>query len=642
MKFSKSKAAAFFENSAILRFSKKCYDNMLTGFFGSLLTGYSALQQKFESGIFGRAKKDKAWNESAFSRVRRRIIVSYENSRILGALSKFGDMLLGFQIRFYGFFFLYFGICTILINLIKRFALPQSSASYLDWVVGAILAFAAFPMFLSGKSLASASQNSLLFSRLIFDLLGFKETDIKKYSAPKTPVKRYFLAALFGAILGCATFFMSPLTEVLTLCGIIWAVTVYKKPEVGVLSCIFFAPFLSFIGSPSLLLAALIIYSFICILIKILLGKIVAKIELSDTFVGIFMFIMLSAGIASIGGVASLKKAAIYTCFMLIYFMITWLITTKEWLIRLTFTLVSSGTLTALYGLYQKISGNMEIGTVDKDMFGDIEGRITSTFENSNMLGVFLIMIFPFALSFVFEAKKPLSKLFALCACGIMGLCILFTWSRGAWLGLILACAVFVLLYSHYIIPLLIPAGALGVTLLWDRIGGNGLVTDLVSRFSSIATMSDTSSVYRLGIWRGALKTAGENWFTGIGIGEEAFRKLYIKFAESGIETAVHSHNLFLQIFIETGIMGIIVFIVAIALCITSGLELCKKSTYYTKAEKSISVSAISGLLAALLQGMTDFIWFNYRIFFFFWVITALISASSRIGRSKLNVKIEY
>ncbi len=642
MKFSKSKAAAFFENSAIMRFSKKCYDNMLTGFFGSLLTGYWGLQQKFENGIFGRGERERPWNESFLSRTRRKIIVSYENSSIIGALSKFGDMLLGFQVRFYGFFFLYFGICSILINLIKRFALPQSSASYLDWVVGAILAFAAFPMLTSGKSLAAASQNSLLFGKIIFDLLGFKETDIKKYSSPQAPEKRYFLAALFGAIFGCTTIFVPPLLAVLALCGVVWAVTVYKKPEVGVLSCVFFAPFLSFIGSPSMFLAALIIYSFICILIKVFLGKVVARIELSDAFVGIFMFIMLLAGIASIGGVASLKKAAIYTCFMLIYFMITWLITTKEWLMRLTFTLVSSGTLTALYGLYQKISGNVETGTIDKDMFGDIGGRITSTFENSNMLGVFLIMIFPFALSFVFEAKKPLSKLFALGSCGIMGLCILFTWSRGAWLGLILACGVFVLFYNHYIIPLLIPAGALGITLVWDKIGGNGLVTDLVSRFSSIVTMSDTSSVYRLGIWRGSLKAATENWFTGIGIGEEAFRKIYIKFAESGIETAVHSHNLFLQIFIETGIMGIIVFVVSIVLCIMGGLELCRKSTSYTKAEKSIAVSAISGLLAALMQGMTDFIWFNYRIFFFFWVITALISASSRIGRSKLNAKREY
>ena len=138
------------------------------------------------------------------------------------------------------------------------------------------------------------------------------------------------------------------------------------------------------------------------------------------------------------------------------------------------------------------------------------------------------------------------------------------------------------------------------------------------------------------------MKVAGENLFTGIGVGTEAFRKVYIKFAESGIETAVHSHNLFLQIFIENGVVGFAVFIIALLLCISSGLELVRRSSADTAAEKAIAVAAISGLLAALLQGMTDFIWFNYRIFFFFWVITAFISASARIGRRKTSSKSEY
>lgn len=637
-----SAIARMIESSAIMRFSKRCYDAMLSGFFGSILTGYSKVQDRFEQGMIGGESTGGSWESSPLSRARRRIIVSYENSGILGALARLRDWLLGAQMRFYGFFFLYFGVCVILMNLIKRFALAGDSVGYMSWFVGALLAFAAFPMLLSGKNFSDAIDSSFIFSTLVFDFLGFSKAVLKKRTAPEHTSRRYFLAAVFGAALGCLSYFVSPFLLVLGAVGIIWAAAVYNDPVLGVLSSVFIAPFLTFIGSPSLFLAALIIYTFICMCIKVFLGKLKLKLEISDTLVGIFMLIMLMGGIVSIGGTASFKEAAIYTCFMLVYFMITTLISTKEWLARLSAALVASGTLTALYGLYQKMSGNMEMGTMDKDMFENLGGRVTSTFENSNMLGVFLIMVFPFALSYVFSAKKTPIRLAALASCGIMGICLIYTWSRGAWLGLVLACFVFVVLYAHYIIPLLLPAGALGITLVWNKLGGNGLVTDLVSRFSSIITMSDTSSVYRLGIWRGALKVAEENWFTGIGIGSEAFRKVYIKFAESGIETAVHSHNLFLQIFIENGALGFAVFISALMLCIGSGLELVRRSGNDTASEKSITVAAISGLAAALLQGMTDFIWFNYRIFFFFWGITALISASARIGGRRTRSKAEY
>ncbi len=642
MRFKDSKVAAFFNNSAIMRFSKKCYDAMLSGFFGSFITGYSSAEERFEKGFFGSTAEGASWEKGFLSRMRRRLIVSYEKSGIIGALQRARDWLLSAPLRFYGFFFAYFGICILLGNLIKRFAFSGYDTSILGWMVGALFAFAAFPMLFSGKNLSRSICESLVFSTIVFDFLGFSPVTLKKYSEPPAHSRRYFISALLGAALGCLSFFISPVLLAIGAMGAVWCILVYGNPEIGVLSAVFVAPFLTFVGSPSIILAALVLFTFICMCIKAFFGKIIIKLELSDVFVGIFMIIMLMGGIISIGGTDSIKEAAIYTCFMLIYFMIVTLINTREWLRRISIGFIASGTLTALYGIYQKLSGNMEMGTMDKDVFGDLGGRVTSTFENSNMLGVFIIMVFPFALSYVFSSKRAYMKLASLVCCGIMGICLIYTWSRGAWLGLILACFVFVLLYGHYLIPLLVPAGALGITLLWSKIGGNGLFKDLMTRFSSIITMSDTSSVYRLGIWRGSLKVATENWFTGIGVGPEAFRKVYIKFAESGIETAVHSHNLFLQIFIENGAVGFSVFVIAIMLCIGSGLALVRRSNSVTASEKAITVAAISGLLAALLQGMTDFIWFNYRIFFFFWLVAALISASARIGMKKIKLKSDF
>ncbi len=643
MSFNKQKIKDAFFSSAIIRFSKRCYDDMLSGFFGSHLTDYTENQSRFEKGRLGGKSDDVGdWRQGYVSRFRRRAIVSYENSTLLGALSMARDWLIGCHMKFYGFFFVYFGMCIMLMELLQNFANMSAVSLGPDMVLGIVIAVLAFPMLLSGKTLALALRESFLFSKLFFDFMGFSETGLRKYDSRYYGAKRYFGAAAAGALLGCLSYFIAPVYIVFASAAFICAVMVYKSPEVGVLLTVFSAPFLSFIGAPSMLLAALVIYTFMCMVVKVFLGKLVLKFEFSDVFVFLFMLVMLFGGVASVGGGASLRQAAIYVCFMFIYFMIVSLITTKKWLSRLVAALLASGVLTALYGLYQKLSGNMETGTMDKELFGDLGGRITSTFENSNMLGVFLIMVIPFALSYVFRPGGAWQKLLAATACAVMGICLIYTWSRGAWLGLIISLFVFVLLYSPYVLPILVPAGLLGVTAIWDRIGGNSFIENFIGRFTSILTMSDSSSIYRLGIWRGSMKVVEEHWLTGIGIGSEAFRTVYIRFAESGIETAVHSHNLFLQIIIEVGALGLAVFLIAELLCFKGGLELIKKSNADMAEEKSVCVAAISGLLAALIQGMTDFIWFNYRIFFFFWVVTAILSAASRIGRKRRMTYSEY
>ena len=628
----------FFENSALLRFAKKCYGAMFSGFFGTAFTNYSKREKAFEDSIFGRADaSDRSWQDTRASRLRRRIIVSYENSRIIGAIRSAGSWLLGCSLKFYGFFFMYFGFCIVLVTLFKHFAiLGSGSAVMTDRIIGALLVGTALPMLLSSKTLADALDDSIFFSFLVKKVLGFSETELHGF-AKKTDFgsKRYFIAAVVGSLFGCATYYINTLLLVGGMTALPVAFIIYTRPDVGLILAVFAAPFMSFLPSPSILLALAVIFITVCTLIRVFLGKIVVKIEITDFSVALFMLIMLMGGLISVGGVASLKEAAIYVCFMFVYFLTVTLITSEERLRRISLALVWGGTLTSLYGIWQKLSGNMETGTVDKEIFSDIEGRVASTFENSNMLGVFLIMAFPFALSFLFGAKTVRGKLLSLSSCGAMGLCLIYTWSRGAWLGLIGACLVFIILYSYKIIPVLFPAGLLGVAVFRNKLGESGIFDKLINRFASIITMSDSSSVYRLGIWRGALGIIRKYWLTGIGVGAEAFGSVYILYAESGIESAFHSHNLFLQILIETGITGLIAFLVSLIFCVKSGLEVVKNRPVEKCAEKAAAVAGISALFAALLQAMTDYIWFNYRIFFIFWTVAAIISASSKIMRKK-------
>ncbi|MBQ2708104.1 MAG: O-antigen ligase family protein, partial [Clostridia bacterium] len=133
---------------------------------------------------------------------------------------------------------------------------------------------------------------------------------------------------------------------------------------------------------------------------------------------------------------------------------------------------------------------------------------------------------------------------------------------------------------------------------------------------------------YRVNIWRGVGKMIGDYWQTGVGIGTDSFRCVYPLYSLSGIESAPHSHNLYLQILVEIGIVGLVIFLVLLFFWAQSCFTLHRNEE---RREKLIPAALFCGLLAVLAQGMTDYIWYNYRVFLMFWLMLGLCAAARKI-----------
>lgn len=125
-----------------------------------------------------------------------------------------------------------------------------------------------------------------------------------------------------------------------------------------------------------------------------------------------------------------------------------------------------------------------------------------------------------------------------------------------------------------------------------------------------------------------------DNFFSGIGVGEAAWYELYPDYSLSGIEAAPHSHNLFIQIALEQGIFGLVVFLVILFMLLRISFKLFSKMARNddiaenTKINTRLMISGpICGLAAVLLQGLTDYSWYNYRVYLMFWLVLALIPA---------------
>lgn len=134
---------------------------------------------------------------------------------------------------------------------------------------------------------------------------------------------------------------------------------------------------------------------------------------------------------------------------------------------------------------------------------------------------------------------------------------------------------------------------------------------------------------------------AKEYLWCGIGTGIDTFRAVYPHFALEGIETAPHSHSLYLEILIEQGLLGLLLFLLIIFLFTQSVFTYLRHSNKQTeRTMRLFSCAGLCAVLAYLIHGFTDYVWYNYRIFCLFWMILALVTSCRRAAVSEQSFLI--
>lgn len=643
--------AAFIRGSILLqmldRLSERIYHSFGSGFFGWLFTGYPTEEKGYLASLLTGSG---LWKTG--TRIGRFCRQQVENSLILLLIRSGIRHLLQVRLRTFGFFTITFGIYTAVFSLIRALVAGEDISipdhPELLFAVG-VICFAV-PLLLS-KSTVTETLCQTYTGNLLLRVLGYTPEEVTLAGGGK-PVGRMSVAFLLGLICGILTFYVAPWWVLAAFPACLYLYLVLCKPEIGVMSLFFAMPFL-----PTMVLAGLVIYTFLCLFIKVLRGKRSIHIEPLDILVTAFAGILFFGGTVSLSS-GSLKPALLFVCLIMGYFETVWLLRERDWLIRSSVAGVLAATLTALYGIFQYLTGAsvMAEAWVDAEMFASIGGRAVGTLENPNMLGEYLILMIPLAFWMLVGHGEGLRRLPALVCLGIMGVCLILTWSRGAWLGLIFGMVLFVFIWHRRAMWLLF-AGAAAIPFLPYI-----LPESIIQRFTSIGNLSDSSTSYRMHIWRATCEMLRDFGFTGIGIGESAWFRVYPKYAYMGVETAPHSHNLFLQIWLETGICGLIVFILILFLLFQSVFTMCRQlreakrmavlklrdedehdnsgSTYNRLIRKTVSqlrlacAAPLAGLFAVLVQGMTDYAWYNYRVYLMFWLMVGLTAAFARSGRS--------
>lgn len=604
------------KNSLILRaltkFAKKIYRAAATSFIGRALTSHDAAEKKLldsatdEFFVGGEKKRERE------KKIRHAIASQFEKSVSIAAFKKTQDAFLRFALTNYGVLLISFAFYSTVLFFVKTLIYPDAEKNYLDLAVYVVSVVVSIFFFSSKKSMAQALVSSRIIRAICFDLLGIRSESVERI-AQDEPRRIVGIPFIAGMALGILTFFVDPRYIVLFIVLSIFAAIVFSSPEAGLIITFLVLPFSKTTHLVGVM--ALVTLSF---LIKFICGRRAFRFSLIDIPVIIFMIMTLSGGIFSMGS-GSLPRALVYVCFIIGYFLVKTMFRSEKYVKRALYAVMITAAIVSVVGIAEYFIGSPSAIWQDATLFSGIRGRVVSTFENPNVLAEFLIFAIPISLSIFSAGKLAREKFAALLSSALCLVCLILTWSRGAWIGLIIA-GVFSLLFigHNWLVgaTLALPLGVTGVMYLDSNV---------ISRLTSVTNFSDSSTSYRLGIWKSTLAMLKDTFFYGVGIGNGAFDAVFPYYALSEITRAEHSHSLYLQIMAETGVFTLIVFLILAFFIIQKSLSFIKTSTVLKN--KRYALGLISGIFAFLLMGITDHVFYNYRIFLLFWLIVGLSSA---------------
>lgn len=599
-----------------------------SGFVYGCFSSYEKLERGFQTSAFlsiirSLNKKFGKYTEN----IKKFLSRQFENSIMLRLASSGISRLLSLPGRVIGAFGVTWGAYVSVIVLIQRYAILESGVKISDMVPGLFVLLAAIPLTFSEKSLCELCGESYVFSKILIDVFGVPDEAFKSHPRVKAGQSG---AVILGIIAGLLTYFISPWNMVGAAAIITVLSLIVFYPEGGALICITISPFLGIIKHSSITLAVFVLVTAISYFIKVLRGKRIFKVNLTDFAVYAFMFIVFISGFAP-GESNTMDNALLCCSLMLIFPLIVNLMNNKHWIKMCVISFVVPAAIVAFIGVAQYLIGGAPGGWVDTSMFGAITSRSVSLFNNPNIFGVYLAALMPIALLYVLPNNRPKVRILGgIILCYIVSATI-FTYSRSAWLALLLAAMVFAIIVSPkgflWIIPTITAVVILSV-LFPDTIG---------VRLLNFTSVADSANHYRIAVWNSSVDLLSDTFWFGIGWGEEAFKTSYINYGAAGTQYAMHSHSLYLQIGIQTGVVGLFVFALSVYLIMNK----CFSERSRENKDRFIALcskAAIIGVMAMLIVGIFDYSWYNFRVFFIFWALLGLASAAINVSKKDSSI----
>lgn len=353
-----------------------------------------------------------------------------------------------------------------------------------------------------------------------------------------------------------------------------------------------------------------------------------------DVYLFIFAAAVVLAQVFSLFPSLSVRYFIFYLVGFALVLVLASSIRTVEQLSTVIEITLAGAAIMGIYGVYQSIKGvPLLLYQVDTTLNEGMPGRVFSTLVNPNNFAQVIVMLFPFFMAVAISAKGWQKKvIFGLAAVPLL-ISMFATGSRSGMIGLAVAVLVFIFLVRKSLIILLIALGIVAIPFLPDFV---------IRRIVSITNLQDTSTSYRFDVIKTMWPVIKDYWYTGVGLDPNAITTItairdYTLYSKDTVP--LHLHNVYLQVWIETGIVGLLSFLGFI-------VRLIKKSFRGASGKntdpfvRNFLKAGLSGMLGVLVISIAEYIWYDPRVMMLFWVLAGLMLAAVGIA-SRQNEGLE-
>jgi O-antigen ligase len=456
------------------------------------------------------------------------------------------------------------------------------------------------------------------------------------------------------------------ITYVLLL--VAWAILVYKNLRVSVLLIPLFFPLYLFeiniFGIPLYFVEALILISAIPVFYFLLIGhsevlskgilqKILHIIKLKflpakweirgflkSPFFPIVLFLIASVISALIvkgdDAMHALGILKSWVLIPLIYFYILY-VTIKD-VKDANFALyayLSSALILALWGSYQAASGH----------YFTIDQRVSGPFESANYLAMYITPAFIFTSIRFLQTFMHLKlatahtrfiafehRIFLGLFAAFLFAVLVLSQSYGGLLGAFIAIFIFVIYVrattSEFLVKKFLNKIIIFI-ILFVTLAGALTATLNIEKFQNLVKLDEHTSIStRLEIWQVGAVLIKENPLLGIGLGQ--YQTNYTYRAEEILghppleQIRLHSHNLFMETWLNTGLLGFVSFIWIVIYAFT-GFRKIKSGE-----EKNVAIAVVIMLSYLLIHGLIDVTYWKNDLSLIFWLIMGVNFALSK------------
>lgn len=253
--------------------------------------------------------------------------------------------------------------------------------------------------------------------------------------------------------------------------------------------------------------------------------------------------------------------------------------------------------------------------------------RVISLFPTPNLLAAYLAMVNLLILGYVFSEKQARDVVFFIFLAIVNSYCLWLTMSFAGGASLLMGVTVFLLLFffrgrdrfKRYAPFFILPVLALSVIVV--SIAVERLSTGSF-RYSLLFAVDE-----RLNLWKAALSVIAERPFSFAGPAN--FGNICKDYLAANNAESIMAHNIFLQLWVETGIYGLLAF----AWFILSLTRHAVRGIFKPGADFSTAVfrtGALSAVFVFLCSDMAGFSFFVPQTAIIWWILCALLIDSGR------------